>query len=172
MDKECKDTFEDIVSVWPFAKGEIAYQLPYNVRLRTLQLHHLGLTDGGTLSALTADRPYYTIGEDYQSDNSVELEERKSILKSSTKYSESGRRFDVSLTLQVVHNSRLSLSLMDHIESDPSDFLVLIASGEYLLVRTDELTYRCKSEEQFGNTYTQKLTITASCYNGIQRIEV
>lgn len=168
---ECRETFEDIISVWPFLKGEIDFQIPYSVRKRTLSMTDLGLADGESLSALTDGRPYYTIGEDYQSEQSVELQERKSVLKSATKYAQYGRSFDTSLSLQVLFNRTPSLSLMDEIEREPHDFLLLLASGEYLLLRTDENTYLCKSEEQFGESYTQKLTITAECYNGIQRIE-
>lgn len=169
---ECKETFEDIVSVWPFAQGEIEYRVPYLVRKRVLTTDDLGLTDGATIGSLLQGKPCYTIGEDWQSDHSVEIEERKNVLKSTTKSAKYGRSFEISLTLQVIYNNVQSVSLMDSLERTPHDFLLLLASGDYLLLRTDYSTYLCKSEEQFGESYTQKLTITAECYNGIQRISV
>lgn len=163
----CKETFVDIVMVWPFAEGEINYQVPFNVRGRSVKVSELGVT---SITDLTNDRPYYSVGENYEEADCIELEERKCTLKSTTKYTSAGRAFDVSLVLIISEKSVVSATMMDKVEATRHDFIVQCADGEQLLVRSAEMGYKCVAEEEFSESYQQKLTITLENYNGIQRI--
>ena len=165
----CRESFQDIVAVWPLAEGTIQYKVPFNVRIRSVTPQDLGVTD---MADLTKNRPYYSIGENYEDGDCIELEERKSVLKSATKYSSAGRSFDVSLLLIINEKSTTSVSMMDTLESTRHDFIVQCADGEMLLVRSAEMAYKCVTEEEFYETYQQKITITMENYNGIQRVIV
>lgn len=163
----CKETFVDIVMVWPFAEGEIEYLIPFNVRSRSVKASELGVT---SIADLTKGRPYYSVGENYEDTDCIELEERKCTLKSTTKYTSAGRAFDVSLVLIINEKSVVSAAMMDKVETSRHDFIVQCADGEQLLVRSAEMGYKCVAEEEFAESYQQKLTVTMENYNGIQRI--
>jgi len=163
----CKEAFVDIVAVWPFAAGEIDFKVPFNVRTRSVSSSDLGVT---SVSDLLKDRPYYSVGENYDDANCIEIEERKCTLKSTTKYTSAGRAFDVSLVLIISEKSKVSANMMDKVESTRHDFIVRCADGEQLLVRSAEMAYKCVAEEEFAEGYQQKLTLTMENYNGIQRI--
>lgn len=153
--------------VWPFAEGEIEYQVPFNVRSRSVKASELGVT---SITDLTKGRPYYSVGENYEDTDCIELEERKCTLKSTTKYTSAGRAFDVSLVLIINEKSVVSAAMMDKVETSRHDFIVQCADGEQLLVRSAEMGYKCVAEEEFAESYQQKLTVTMENYNGIQRI--
>ena len=164
----CKEAFVDIVAVWPFAAGEINYQVPFNVRSRKVTAAELGVT---SLDDLLKDRNYYSVGENYEDVNCVEMEERKCTLKSPTKYTSAGRAFDVSLVMIISEKSEISANMMDSIEANRHDFIVRCVDGEHLLVRSAEMAYKCVAEVEFAEGYQQKLTLTMENYNGIQRID-
>lgn len=164
----CKETYSDIVQVWPFKAGEILYATPFNVRRRIVPISELGVLN---LKSLLEGRPSYSVGESYSDANCVEMEERKCVLKSATKFSSVGRTFEVSLSLIINEKSTLSANMMDEIESESHDFIVMCVDGDYLLVRSLEMSYRCTAEEEIAENYQQKLTIKLENYNGIQRIE-
>lgn len=153
--------------VWPFAEGEINYLIPFNVRSRSVKASELGVT---SITDLTKGRPYYSVGENYEDTDCIELEERKCTLKSTTKYTSAGRAFDVSLVLIINEKSVVSAAMMDKVETSRHDFIVQCADGEQLLVRSAEMGYKCVAEEEFAESYQQKLTVTMENYNGIQRI--
>lgn len=153
--------------VWPFAEGEINYLIPFNVRSRSVKASELGVT---SIADLTKGRPYYSVGENYEDTDCIELEERKCTLKSTTKYTSAGRAFDVSLVLIINEKSVVSAAMMDKVETSRHDFIVQCADGEQLLVRSAEMGYKCVAEEEFAESYQQKLTVTMENYNGIQRI--
>lgn len=153
--------------VWPFAEGEIEYLIPFNVRSRSVKASELGVT---SIADLTKGRPYYSVGENYEDTDCIELEERKCTLKSTTKYTSAGRAFDVSLVLIINEKSVVSAAMMDKVETSRHDFIVQCADGEQLLVRSAEMGYKCVAEEEFAESYQQKLTVTMENYNGIQRI--
>lgn len=163
----CKEAFVDIVMVWPFAVGEIDYKVPFNVRGRSVKVSELGVS---SIADLTKGRTYYSVGENYEETDCIELEERKCTLKSTTKYTSAGRAFDVSLVLIINEKSEISAAMMDKVETFRHDFIVQCADGEQLLVRSAEMGYKCVAEEEFAESYQQKLTITMENYNGIQRI--
>lgn len=164
---ECRELFSDIVAVWPFAVGEINYKVPFNVRSRNVAVTDLGVS---VMFDLLNGRPYYSVGENYNDTDCIELEERKCTLKSTTKYTSAGRAFDVNLVLIISEKSNLSATMMDKVEATRHDFIVQCADGEQLLVRSAEMGYKCVAEEDFAEIYQQKLTITMENYNGIQRI--
>lgn len=164
---KCRETFDDIVMVWPFAEGEINYKIPFNVRSRTIAVSDMGAE---TLSDLCKGKPYYSIGENYEEADCVELAERKCSLKATSKHISSGRAFDVSLVLIINEKSVVSATMMDQLESSRHDFIVQCADGSHLLVRSANMAYKCVSEEEFAESYQQKLTFTLENYNGIQRI--
>lgn len=170
MSLTCKETFSDIVAVYPIEAEEMAYTVPFNVRTRTYTLAQMGVADMDTLLAKSDYR--YSIGEDYTSDTTIEIEERKSTLKSATKETSAGRVYDVTLTLIINENSTKSANFMDSITNKRHDFVVQIANGELLLIRTGECAYTCKAEENFAESYQQKLTISVQNLNGIQRISI
>lgn len=163
----CKEAFSDIVAVWPFADGEISYKIPFNVRARNVSVSELG---ADSVSALTAGRIHYSVGEDYSDASTIEIEERKCSVKSTTKYTSAGRAFDVVLTLVISEKSTISAKTMDDMEAARHDFLLQCADGEYLFVRSAQMAYRCVTEEDFSEVYQQKITVTMENYNGIQRV--
>jgi hypothetical protein len=165
--QNCRESFSDIVSIWPFAAGEIKFQTPFNVRTRKVTVLNLGVN---SLEELLKNRDYYSVGKNYEDANCVEIEERKCVLKSTTKYSSSGRSFDVQLVLIISEKSALSANLMDKIEADRHDFVVRCADGEHLLVRSVDMSYKCVVKEDFAENYQQEINITMENYNGIQRI--
>lgn len=165
----CLESYVDIVAVWPFGKDEINYSVPFNVRKRFITPAEMGAE---SLSALIDGRSSYSVGEDYSDATTVELEERKSTLKSTGKTSAAGRAYDVVLTLIINEKSTKSANLMDDLEGARHDFIVQLADGENLLIRSAENAYRCVAEEDFKESYQQKITITLENYNGIQRISV
>lgn len=164
----CKETFSDIVAVYPIGADVIGYTVPFNVRMRTYTLAQLGVTGIDELTAKA--NGYYSIGEEYAVGNVVELEERESSLKSVTKETTAARMYEVTLTLIINENSDKSANLMDRLIAQRHDMVVQLANGEYLLVRTGECAYLCKGEENFAKNYQQKLTISVQNINGIQRI--
>ena len=166
---KCNETFSDIVEVWPFAEGKIAYTVPFNVRSRTLKLADLGVE---SLEQLLLDKSFYTIGDVGEDSLGVEMEERQTNLKSTTKFSSGGRSFDISLTLIINEKSIKSANMMDELESTRHDFLLKCADGDYLFVRSAEMSYRCIVEEEIADSYQQKLSISCENYNGIQRFIV
>ena len=166
---KCNETFSDIVEVWPFAEGKIAYTVPFNVRSRTLKLADLGVE---SLEQLLLDKSFYTIGDVGEDSLGVEMEERQTNLKSTTKFSSGGRSFDISLTLIINEKSIKSANMMDELESTRHDFLLKCADGDYLFVRSAEMSYRCIVEEEIADSYQQKLSISFENYNGIQRFIV
>lgn len=163
----CKESFSDIVMVWPFAVGDISYKVPFNVRNRNISASDMGVS---ALSELTKGKTYYSVGENYEDSDCIELEERKCTLKSTTKYSSAGRAFDVVLTLIISEKSDVSATMMDEMEAERHDFIVQCADGTQLLIRSAEMGYKCVVEEEFAENYQQKITITLENYNGIQRI--
>lgn len=163
----CNETFSDIVAVWPFAVGEIPYSIPFNVRRRFYGAQELGISD---ISDFCKGRFHYSIGEDYANDQTVELKEQKTVLKSVSDDKTPGRSFDVNLTLIINDNNDLSAKMMDEMVSSPHDFILLLADGTYLLIRTLEYGYSCRSEETFSEDYEQKLTVSLKTYNGIIRM--
>lgn len=164
---ECRESFADIVAVWPFLAGEIKYKVPFNVRSRKVSVNEIGVS---SLDTLLKNRGYYSVGENYEDSKCVEIEERKCILKSASKRTISGRSYDVSLVLIINEKSDNSATMMDEIEMDRHDFIVQCADSSYLLVRSVEMGYKCVAEEEISENYQQKLTITMTNYNGIQRI--
>lgn len=166
---KCNETFSDIVEVWPFAEGKIAYTVPFNVRSRTLKLADFGVE---SLEQLLLDKSFYTIGDVGEDSLGVEMEERQTNLKSTTKFSSGGRSFDISLTLIINEKSIKSANMMDELESTRHDFLLKCADGDYLFVRSAEMSYRCIVEEEIADSYQQKLSISFENYNGIQRFIV
>lgn len=164
----CKETFSDIVAVYPVQAGKISYTVPFNVRMRTYSLSQLGVSSIESLIEKSVS--YYSIGDDYTSPTVIELEERKSTLKSVTKETAGGRVYDVTLTLIINENSDKSANLMDGLMASRHDFIVQLANGDYLILRTGECGYLCKGEENFAESYQQKLTIAIQNLNGIQRI--
>lgn len=166
---ECRESFSDIVAVYPFATGEIKYTIPFNVKKRYYTLTDLGVDE---LSDLLDNRIYYSIGESYSNQNTIEIEERQISLKSVSKKNINGRLYDVTLTLIIKDKKDISANFMDEIDGERHDFICLLADGSYLLVRTSELCYDCKTEEEFSAEYELKQTISMETYNGIIRIVV
>ena len=60
---ECRESFADIVAVWPFLAGEIKYKVPFNVRSRKVSVNEIGVS---SLDALLKNRGYYSVGENYE----------------------------------------------------------------------------------------------------------
>ena len=172
--KKCNETFSDILEVWAFEAGEIDFQIPFSVRKRTVTLEELGILpdESGkrSLSSLLSGRYYYSVGEDYEDDYAIEIEDRKNQLKSTSKISTYGRSSELSLVLVVNDKSTHSIALMDDIERKRHDFILTTSDQEHLLVRSVENLYSVKSEEDFSEKYQQKLTIRLENINGIQRI--
>lgn len=164
---QCKESFFDIVAVWPLAAGSISYTVPFNVRSRTITPAELGATD---METFLKDEKHYSVGENYDESDVVEIEERKCSVKSTTKYTSAGRAFDVSLVLIISEKSTLSVQMMDEIEASAHDFIIQCVDGELLLVRSADNAYKCVAEEEVAEGYQQKLTLTLENYNGIQRI--
>ena len=163
----CRESFSDIVAVYPFAVGDIKFQVPFNVRDRQITPKQMGVS---SLDDLIKDRTYYSVGDEHESDKVIEIEERKCVVKSATKYTSAGRAFDVSLTLIINEKSTKSVTLMDEIESVEHDFIIQCVDGDMLLVRCAPLGYRCTAEEEVAEVYQQKLAVSFENINGIQRI--
>ena len=163
----CKEAFVDIVAVWPFAEGEIDFKVPFNVRTRSVSASDLGVT---SVSDLLKDRPYYSVGENYDDADCIEIEERKCTLKSTTKYTSAGRAFDVSLVLIISEKSEKSVIMADELSSKAHDFIVLLGDGNYVLLRCDENAYKTSIEETYSLYYELKITANMETYNGVIRI--
>lgn len=164
----CIEQMNNILAVWTFKSGEVNYSFPFNVRKRIVLVSELGIS---SIAALTGSRQHYEMGAVYDDTGAVSIDETGNSLKSTTKKSSSGRYHEVILTLIVTENSSASIGLMDELESEEHDFIIKCANGEYLLLRISDLAYNCSVEESFDDDkYSQKITVTMECYNGIQRI--
>lgn len=162
----CKETFSDIVAVWPLPVGSVNYAIPFNVRKRIYDLADMGWTDLSILDTL----PHYSIGESYTGVDVVELEERESTLKSTTRATRGGRVHDVVLALIISEKSDKAINLSETLDAARHDFLIQIADGSYLLIRTQENAYKSESSEEYAAEYRLRHTITVENYNGIIRI--
>lgn len=164
----CKETFSDIVAAWAFPAGAISYTIPFNVRKRIYTLSDLGWTDTSILNGM----PHYSVGEDYAGAGVVELAEQESILRSTTVQTAAGRAHDVSLSLIINENSEKAKELGEQLERERHDFIVQIADGSYLLVRTADNAYQCQTDEEFAIDYRLKHTINIQNLNGIIRLVI
>lgn len=166
---ECRESFSDIVAVYPFKAGEINYSIPFNVRKRYYSLTDLGVSE---LADLLKNKIYYSIGESYADQNTIEIEERMTSLKSVSKKTINGRMFDVTLTLIIRDKKQVSDFLMDEVDEERHDFICALADGSYVLVRTSDMGYECKTEEEYSDEYELKQIVSMATYNGIIRLSV
>lgn len=162
----CKETISDIVAVWPFPKGAISYDVPFNVRKRNYLSSELRLADSSVLDSMI----HYSIGEDYTGVGVVELAEQESTLRSTTIQTKAGRAFDVTLLLIISENSEQAKELGEQLEHKCHDFVVKIADGSFLLVRAEEYAYDCQTDEEFNVDYMLRHTIKIQNINGIIRL--
>lgn len=162
------EAYVDVISVWPLEIGSVTYQIPFNVRKRTLSLSDMG---ANSISELLAGREYYSV---CPTDDPlcVELdEESEQLVKSVTKKSVSGVYYEVSMSLVISAKSDKSIRLSDKMERIAHDFIFLLSDGSYHLVRASVYGVQCVSEESYQTDYKQKLSVSISCYNGIQLVE-
>lgn len=162
----CKETFSDIVAVWPLRATSMNYAIPFKVRKRTYLFSELGITDTTMLDTL----PHYSVGEDYAGSGVVELAEQESTLKSTTVQTTAGRAFNVVLSLIINEDSDKAKELGEQLERERHDFIAQVADGSFLLVRTSDNGYECQTEEEFAVDYRLRHTIRIQNYNGIIRL--
>lgn len=163
----CIESFSDIVAVWPFLEGEIGYTFPFNIRKKTVVPSELGAE---TIEVLTKGKFCLSTSVSYNGSSSAVLEDTGNSVRSTTKTGRSGRYHEVVLSLVISDNSEESVKNVEKLEGYPHDFIILVSSGEYLLLRGGGLYYKCSAEEEYSENYQLKITLTLSCYNGIQRI--
>lgn len=163
----CIESFSDIVAVWPFMEGGISYAFPFNVRKKTVTLSELGKD---TVENLTAGKTCLSTGQTYGDTVSVSLEDGESSVRSTTKTGIAGRYHEVVLSLVISDNSEESVAMAEELEGHSHDFVIQTSGGEYLLLRGGGQYYKCSVEEEYSESYKLKVTLTLSCYNGIQRI--
>ena len=162
----CKETFSDIVAVWPFPAGKIDYDIPFNVRRRSMSKSALSLTDDSFLNTMV----HYSVSESYCSGSVIELEENESTLRFTTKQGVGGRYHEVSLSLIISEESELSERMTEQLESVRHDFIIKDAEGTLLLVRTTDDAYECVSDVERTPEYRLRHNIKIDNYNGIIRL--
>lgn len=163
----CAESFSDIVAVWPFMEGGISYTFPFNARKKTVTLSELGKD---TMENLTAGKICLMTGQVYGDAVFVSLEDGESSVRSVTKTGIAGRYHEVVLSLVISDNSEESVTMAEELEGYPHDFVIQASGGEYLLLRGGGQYYKCSVEEEYSESRKLKVTLTLSCYNGIQRI--
>ena len=162
----CKETFLDIVAVWPLPKGFISYDIPFNVRKREYMLSELKLNDNSAIDSLF----HYSISDDNIGTGVVELEEQESTLKSTSTQTVAGIAFDVVISLIIKENSSMARRLGEQLENNCHDFIVKSADSGLLLVRAEDYAYECQTNEEFDVEYTLRHTIKIQNVNGIIRL--
>jgi hypothetical protein len=164
----CKETWSDIVAVYPFAMGGIDYAVPFNVRKRNYTLADLGVST--SLPVHLANRPCLTISPDFDGSDCIELAEGQTTIKSTSKENVAGRFYDILFSLIISEKSEKSVIMADDLSSKAHDFIVLLGDGNYVLLRCDENAYKTSIEETYSLYYELKITANMETYNGVIRI--
>lgn len=166
----CKETFSDIVAVWPFPKGRIPYTIPFNVRKRTYTLSDIGFDSLDGFEILLGSVDYYAISDRYSATEMVEIEEEQNSVRSTTKQSRAGRYHEVTLSLIISEKTDKAIELAEELERELHDFIIQVSDGSYLLLRAVDGAYQCNSEEGYESDYELQHRITMENINGIIRL--
>ena len=166
----CKETFSDIVAVWPLPKGTIPYAIPFNVRRREYTLADMGYSSLSAFESVLASVDYYAVSERSGGAEWVEIEEMQSTVRSTTKQTVAGRYHEIALSLIINEKTDKAIEMAEQLESETHDFVIQISDGSLLLLRTVDDVYQCKTSEEYASDYALKHSIRIENVNGIIRL--